>query len=281
MSESFTRREVSWMAVAERIAPRQLPDHLLAHGRPVVTLEEASELMGLGPNAAADALVRLRRAGTMFSPSRGLYVAIPPQYRTWRTVPALDFIDPMMRANDRNYYVALLSAAELHGASHQRPQIFQVMVDRLLEDRDFDRVRIRFYSRQRLRDVPVVLINSSADQVKVSSPAATALDLASRPAEGGGLSNVATVVHDLVENANLTVQDLLDASGAFPSSSLRRLGWLLDISSAPLDLDLVAARLALEPKTRASVLLDARGPRRGPGNRRWGVVVNADVEPDL
>ena len=269
------------VAATERIAPRQLSDHLLAHGRPVINLVDAGALMGLDPNAAADALVRLRRAGLMFSPSRGLYVAIPPEYRTWHAVPALDFIDPMMRANDRQYYVALLSAAELHGAAHQRPQVFQVMVDRLLEDRDFGRVRLRFYSRQRLSDIPVVVVNSSADQVRVSSPAATALDLASRPADGGGLSNVATVVHDLVEAAGMSAQDILDAAEAFPNSSLRRLGWVLDLSDAPLDLDLVAAHLSLKPTARANVLLDARGPRRGPGNNRWGVVVNADVEPDL
>lgn len=269
------------MAVTRRIAPRQLSDHLLAHGRPVIDLVDASELMGLAPNAAADALVRLRRAGLMFSPSRGLYVAVPPEYRTWHAVPALDFIDPMMRANNRAYYVALLSAAELHGAAHQRPQVFQVMVDRLLEDRDFGRVRLRFYSRQHLRDVPVVMVNSRSDQVRVSSPAATALDLASRPADGGGLSNVATVVHDLVEEADVSGQDVLDAAGAFHGSSLRRLGWLLDLSDAPLDLDLVAAHLSHKPTERANVLLNARGPRRGSGKNRWGVVVNADVEPDL
>src|SRR5207244_1004210 len=139
--------------------------YLLAHGRSVVTLSEAAELMGLHPKAAADALTRLRRAGVMFSPQRGLYVAIPAQYRTWGVVPAMDFIDQMMAAADRSYYVALLSAAELYGAAHQRPQVFQVMVDRGFADRDFGRVRLRFYTNTRLRQVPVQLRNSATGQV--------------------------------------------------------------------------------------------------------------------
>ena len=35
------------------------------------------------------------------------------------------------------YYVGLLSAAELFGAAHQRPQVFQVVVDKYLPDRAF------------------------------------------------------------------------------------------------------------------------------------------------
>lgn len=267
--------------VGARVPPRQLCDYLLSRGSPVIDLQGAAQLMGLNPHAAADALVRLRRSGLMFSPSRGLYVAVPPEYRTWHAVPALDFVDPMMAASGRKYYVALLSAAELHGAAHQRPQVFQVMVDKILQDRDFGRVRVRFYSRQRLSDVPVVETNSSSGRVRVSSPAATALDLASRPIEGGGLSNVATVVAELVEETSLSAEEVIACAAAFPKASLRRLGWLLDLVGASVDRGLLAAHVAESPLERAHVLLDSRGERRGPGDNRWGVVVNADVEPDL
>jgi predicted transcriptional regulator of viral defense system len=42
--------------------------------------------------------------------------------------------------------VALLSAAELHGAAHQAPQVFQVMVDRHVRDRGVGRARLRFFA---------------------------------------------------------------------------------------------------------------------------------------
>jgi hypothetical protein len=53
----------------------------------------------------------LRAAGQVFSPARGFWVLIPPEFRSWRAVPASRFADVMMRALDRTYYVALLSAA--------------------------------------------------------------------------------------------------------------------------------------------------------------------------
>ncbi len=104
---------------AERIEPRELRDHLLGHGQQVVTLDQVTELLGSPKAEASATLVRLRRAGDMFSPARGLYVAVPPQYRTWGAVPAIDFIDPMLQVGGYRYYVGLLSAAELHGAAHQ------------------------------------------------------------------------------------------------------------------------------------------------------------------
>lgn len=269
------------MGMMQQVAPRHLADYLLSRGQPVVDLQQAADLMGLDVNAASDALVRLRRQHQMFSPTRGLYVAVPPQYRTWEAVPALDFVDPMMAALGRDYYVALLSAAELHGAAHQRPQVFQVMTDQALADKDFGRVRVRFYVKANAADAPVVRVNTGTGTARVSSPAATMLDLASRPVDGGGLSNVATVVAELVEASGVDAAQIIDAATAFPASSLRRLGWLLDHTDADIDRDAVAATLTTGERRRAQVYLDARGPRRGHADARWGLVVNAEVEADL
>jgi len=42
----------------------------------------------------------------------------------------LDFIDQLMKHLGRSYCVGLLSAAEIHGADQQRPQVFQVFADK-------------------------------------------------------------------------------------------------------------------------------------------------------
>lgn len=55
-----------------------------------------------------------------------------------------------MRALGRDYYVSLLTAAAMHGAAHQAPQVFQVMVDRHVADRDIERVKLRFYTNEYL-----------------------------------------------------------------------------------------------------------------------------------
>jgi predicted transcriptional regulator of viral defense system len=263
------------------VKPREVSDFLLSHGRPVVTLAEVAELLGVPKKDASAALVRLRRSGQMFSPQRGLYVAVPPQYRTWGAVPALDFIDPMMAAGGFDYYVALLSAAELHGAAHQRPQVFQVMVDRPLEDRDYGRVRVRFYQSSKVTELPTELRNSSTGQVRVATPAVTALDLCSRPQAGGGLSNVATVVGELAEEGRLALDAVVDLAGQYPAASLRRLGWLLDFVNSGLDTDPLREVVEASARGQSKDLLQPGGQRRGPHSQRWGIVENVAVEPDL
>ena len=261
------------------VPPRQLSDYLLAHGRPVASLEEVAELTGLSRKAAAAAITRLKRADQLFSPHPGLYVAIPPQYRTWGVVPALDFIDPLMRALDRRYYVALLSAAELYGAAHQRPQVFQVMVDRQVADRDLRRVRLRFYTRTRIDQVPTLRRNTATGQATIATPAATALDLASRPVDAGGLSNAATVLAELAEAHTFTADDLVAAALAYPTSSLQRVGWLLEFVAADIDFDLLQRVIA--ERGHGSAALDPTEPRRGRRHPHWAVVENTVVEPDL
>ncbi|MGH3446256.1 MAG: type IV toxin-antitoxin system AbiEi family antitoxin domain-containing protein [Nocardioidaceae bacterium] len=265
------------------LQPRGLRDYLLAHGRPVVTLAQAAELLRLPEREAARALLRLRRAGEMFSPSRGLYLAVPPQYRDWGALPALDFVDPMLRGGGFEYYVALLSAAELYGAAHQRPQAFQVVVDRRVEDRDFGRVRVKFYTSKRAGVAPTELRNTDTGQVRVSTPAVTALDLATRPNESGGLSNVATVLVELVEDDKLEARLVEEAAEHFPHSSMRRLGWLLDKIDSGVGTDSlnewILSRAA--PGSRPGVLLDPARARRGRTDPRWGIIKNSDVEPDL
>jgi predicted transcriptional regulator of viral defense system len=271
------------MIVSDRVAPRHLVDHLLAAGRSVVTVSEVQELTGLSAGAAVAALTRLRRDGLLFSPTRGLYVMIEPRYRSWGAVPAVDFIDPLMRALGRGYYVSLLSAAELYGASHQRPAVFQVMVDRQVGDRDFGRVRLRFHLSSRLGAVPTILRNSATGQFHAAAPATVCLDLATRPNDAGGLDNVATVLSELVSQTSLQAQELVGAAVAYPVASLRRLGWLLELVESQIDLEVLRQGLSgpAPEASRSTTLLDPAGRRHGRINTAWRVIENCPVEPDL
>jgi predicted transcriptional regulator of viral defense system len=265
----------------EKLSIRDLPDALMSRGIHSVTTSEVESFTGLNAHAVHEGMGRLRAAGKAFSPVKGLYVLIPPQYRRWGSVPALDFIDSIMRVLGRKYYVALLSAAELYGAAHQRPQTFQVMVDRAVADRDIGRARLRFYVNKQAASATVELRNSATGTVRVASPEVTALDLAARPSDGGGLSNVATVVSELVDGVGLDPVKIVDVAKGYRTGVLRRLGWLLEHVEAPVDLTHLEQYLARDVPGRATVLLDPHGLRTGRSDQRWGLVENADVEPDL
>jgi predicted transcriptional regulator of viral defense system len=104
-------------------------DDLLAHGRHAVTTEEASHILGVPRDQVRVRMNRYAHAARVFSPARGLWVLVPPEFRTWTVVPGLHFIDAMMGHLGRAYYVGWLSAAEVHGSAHQRPQVLQVAVE--------------------------------------------------------------------------------------------------------------------------------------------------------
>ena len=265
----------------------RLRDHVVGHGISAMTLDDVAELTGLSRSAATEAMRRARAAGHFFAPAPGLYIPIPSEFSMWGVVPALDFFDQLMRHLDRSYYVGLLSAAELHGAAHQRPQVFQVFVDRAVSDRDIERVRLRFYERSDLKTVPVQMKNSRTSQVSVSTPEATVMDLVSRPQDSGALFNVATIIGELAQEGQLDPEKLVDLAPHYPLAVVRRLGWLLDrdaefVDTAALSDPLRDFVLAQSVEGRRIVdLLAAGGPRRGATNRKWGIVENSEVEPDL
>ena len=275
------------MRVLSAVPIGRLRDRVVGHGISAMTLDDVVELTGLSRSAATEAMRRARAAGHFFSPAPGLYIPIPSEFSAWGVVPALDFVDQLMRHLGRSYYVGLLSAAELHGAAHQRPQVFQVFVDRAVSDRDIERVRMRFYERSDLKAVPVQLKNSRTSQVLVSTPEATVMDLVSRPQDSGALFNVATIIGELAQEGQLDPDKFVDLAPSYPLAVVRRLGWLLDRDAEFVDTaglsdplhDFVREQ-SVEGR-RIVDLLAAGGPRRGAANRKWGIVENADVEPDL
>src|ERR1700677_4842628 len=182
------------MATMQDVSMRDLPDLLISRGRYSMSLEEIRSLTGLSEAAVASGLQRLRKRRRVFSPTRGLYVVIPPEYRSWGVIPADWFIDDLMRHLDRRYYVALLSAAAYHGAAHQAPQVFQVMADGRVIDRTIERVRLRFYVSEHTVDTPVDMVTVHTGSISVSSREATVVDLVREPRASGGISNVATIL---------------------------------------------------------------------------------------
>lgn len=259
-----------------RIAAHELPDFLLSRGQHTFVTAEAQVLTGRSDDAVRKGLERLAQARRIFSPARGFYVVVPPEFRSWGVVPGTHFVDDMMRALGRRYYVALLSAAEMHGAAHQAPQVFQVMVDRHVKDRDIGRVRLRFSTSRHAVDDAVEQRNVPTGRLRLSTRALTAVDLVERPDAGGGIDNVATV---LAELAPLEGAGLAAIASARDRSVARRLGWLLAFVDA--DADLEPLRAVAMPRDGAATPLRTGGPRRGSIDRAWNVRVNAHVEPDL
>jgi predicted transcriptional regulator of viral defense system len=179
---------------------------------------------------------------------------------------------------DRPYYVGLLSAAAVHGAAHQRAQVFQVVTDVPMRPIRVARLRIEFHRSRNIADAPTTRIQTETGSMRVSTPEATALDLLRYPAACGYLSNVATVLIELAELLDPQRLAKLVARGRHPEA--QRLGYLLD----RLGLERLAKPLAtiVASWRQRPVLLRPERPAGGlKHDPRWCVIANEEVAPDL
>ena len=247
-------------------------------GRYVFTRAETRRVTDASDAAIKMTLHRLKRNGAIVSPRRDFFVVVPREYRAAGCPPASWFIDDLMRHLGRRYYVALLTAAALHGAGHQQPMAFQVIADAPERDIEVGRVRIDFHASSRLARAAVQRMQTETGTMTVATPETTAFDLVRFPTAAGHWNNVATVLTEL--SHTLDPDALAADTRRVARRDVQRLGWLLELVDQPVLADalaatLVGARLTPTPLTSTRESGDARL------DPRWRVLVNDEVEPDL
>lgn len=201
---------------------------LLSAGRVIFSGREAEESLGVGRGALLDATERLQRRHHLLNPRQDFYVIVPPQFASWGAPPPNWYIDALMRHEGHAYYVGLLKAAELHGATHQAVMEFQVVSGKRLPKIRAGRNLVVFYYRKDMAVVAAGIEERKTDTgtMKLSGPALTALDLLRYPRAAGGLDNIATVLTDLGEK--IDGEQLAALSAAAERAVVQRLGYLLD-----------------------------------------------------
>ncbi len=259
---------------------------LLSEGRVVFTAAQAQTALRIGKGALLDTAEKQQRRKYLISPRRGFYVIVPPQFLALGAPPPSWYIDSLMRHENRPYYVALLKAAELHGATHQAVMEFQIITDKRLSKIRAGRSSIAFYYRKDMVAIAGGLEDHKTDtgRMKVSCLELTILDLLRYRHAGGGLNHIATVLADLGER--IDARRLAALSSAFERSVVQRLGHLLGrlnhqdkvnllyesvLQSPPLPWIELEPRQATDPPF---------APAPAERDDRWRVIVRRPLEPD-
>jgi predicted transcriptional regulator of viral defense system len=252
-------------------------DALAAEGRYDFSTEEAVHALRVSPIAARAALRRLAVRGRVAMPFRGFHVILPPEYRKLGCLPPEQFIPQLMARLGLRYYVALLSAAQYHGAAHHRPQRFQVAVATNRRPIACGAVEVEFIARKRVARVPTTSLNTPRGTVSISSVEATALDLVGYPGHVGGLDQAATVIAELVDRVDGRL--LAAVAKTAPVSWSQRLGHVLDLLGEKERAEPLAAFVR---KRAGDVILLAPSvtKKRARRDPRWRLDVNVDVEAE-
>jgi predicted transcriptional regulator of viral defense system len=202
----------------------------LAVGRLVFSREEAQAALGISRGAFLDAAEKLQKRDRLLNLRHGFYVIVPPQHLNFGSPPPASFIDDLMRHENQPYYVGLLKAAELQGASHQAVMEFQVVTNRQMTAMKAGRSKIAFYFRKDMSAIASGVEERKTDtgKMKISSVELTLLDLLRYPKASAGLDNILTIFSDL--GPKLNAESMAVLSHAFERSVVQRAGYLLDLS---------------------------------------------------
>jgi hypothetical protein len=256
----------------------------LAAGQPVFTGEEALAALKVTRRGFLKAAEREQNRRAIFNPRRGFYVAVPPQYLSWGAPPPTWYIDALMRHEGHTYYVGLLKAAELHGATHQAVMEFQVITDKRMPRIRAGRSLISFFYRKNMKAVAGAVSDHKTEtgNMKISSPELTALDLLRYGHSAGTIDSIATVLSDLA--GKLRPEPLAKLAPAFEQTVVQRLGYLLDHlkfqnAAAALSKHLEKSKplpwVELDPSHR-----NKKAPPIIERNSRWNVIVRHRPEID-
>ena len=227
-------------------------------------------------------LCRLTRRGLIQPVHKGFYVTIPARYRLIDKTPVRFYINDLCLYLGRPYYLGLLSAAEMYGAAHQKPQLEQVVtaVPRMTTSKRKN-VDLQWVYREKLPTEFLVERKGENGPIMISSAELTALDLVQYSQWCGGMSNVATVLAELSEAMKpqcIRPELLSTAKG----TSVQRLGYILEsvLDCRELADALYAAWTSAFVNSFPVVLNPHSRSKCGIHENRWKIIANEELEVD-
>ena len=255
----------------------------MMRGRYIFTKEEVQSLrLPISEQALQNSLNRLTNRGIIMSPWKNFYVTIPTEYKLRGVVPPSFYIDRLMKFLGRDYYVSLLSAAELNGAAHQKVMVFQVTVNgKPIRSGVKNGTKLEFTLRQNLPLGFTKQVKTQTGYMTVSCPELTALDIVAEEQKIGGLSRAAEILVELSETT-FWDESKLSLLNYFCSSTIQRLGYLLEEIKANEQADALFSLMKRTEKVmrRTPLKQSVATSKNMPINKRWKIIENYTIEID-
>lgn len=253
---------------------------LSVQGRHSFSLVEALADTGKSHKAVTVALGRQIKKNRIALPYRGFYLILPPTHQRYRCLPAEYWIDDLMQYLKKSYCVCLLSAAKYYAAAHQKPQTFQVMVEKIIRPIQCGDVYVEFIKNDKLKLTPVKKFNTPSGYIHVETSEALMIDLLRYPLRVGGLNNIATIFTELAEVINEDKLTNLFTAMQVEQITLQRSGYLLELIGSE-KLACVVEQYLQTRVLRTRALVSGIKTKGCPRSKRWNLYINYEVESDL
>lgn len=254
-------------------------DAVRAKGRYAFTVDELKDKFDISDKAIHQNLYRLKAKKRIVLVRQGFYTILPAEYARQGILPTNLFIDDMMNMLHKKYYLGLISAAAIHGASHQQSmETFVITEKPALRDIKNKKLKINFLVKNEWNKDDIKQVKTDAGYINVSSPELTALDLLYY-ADKIGMNRVITILAELVEvikpaNLNKTAKNYSQ------TAAVQRLGYLLETELNNQKLSAVLYKI-IAPKLGVNIPLMPGKDKIGEVNLKWKIIRNSIIESDL
>ena len=227
-------------------------------------------------------LDRLVAKGKIVSIHKGFYIIISPAYQNMGILPPEMFMDDMMGYLKRPYYISLLSAASLHGAAHQQPQVHFVCTTLpSMRDTNKNGMQIKYVSKRNFPESHLIQKKTESGYVNLSDPILTCLDLINYYKTIGGFNRAATVINELSEEItdNEVTYSILQLA---KNANIQRLGYLWEYECGQVGLANALFKIVKEPlrSFKTYKLNPSRDLQKQIIKNRWKINVNIEIEID-
>lgn len=260
--------------------------NIRASGRRYFTIEEGVHELGIPKNNLLSCIYRLKNKGELFSPAKGLYIIIPPEYHNLGSIPAEQLVPILMKYRKIDYYAGLSTAAMYHGASHQKLQTFQIVTDRqITRNFVFGKIKIDCIYKKHVTDSRTQDVVVETGYLKISTPEVTIMDLLLYPNRTGGLNHIATILSELIEAVDID-KLLRVMANSKEKAWVQRLGYILDnietFEENKKELLLNKLQNYLTQEKIFYCPLASEGPILGASYcKKWMIIENTKIESDL
>ena len=203
---------------------------------------------------------------------------IPPEYHHFGSLPPHWIVDPYMKYLDHDYYIGLLSAASLYGATQQQPMTFQVITNKHMRPIKLERGGIEFHCYKDSSHGAFEQITVPTGYAKISTKEQTLVDLVRFHAVCGYLNNVAAIVRDLGTQCKPEALAQIIKSEK-TETVLQRLGYILELLKFS-DLSEIVDQELKQRRVHDTLLRPDFHIKEGKRIIRWKLILNDTMEID-
>jgi predicted transcriptional regulator of viral defense system len=243
------------------------------------TVNELIEKFDLAETVIYQALNRLIRKRAIVKIRQGFYVVLPLDNTQTGVVSVYLYIDDLMKSLGKPYYLGLLGAASLHGAAHQAPMADYVVTTCPLPRNIVNKkMKLYFIGKKELVAEGIMQKKGRTGYFNVSSPEQTAFDLLDQ-IRRFGLDHISTVLQELHEAMRApTLKKIAVLNNN--TANIQRLGYILENFTENQKLADTLYKV-LENRKYSPVGLSPLKGRKGKIDKKWQIIINTQIDPDL